>query len=103
MSTKKKFLLSSAALIVAGVLTVVIVNITSTEPSFTCAEDGKPTAGFTDNSQNNCAITIESYNAWLEWRKERQVYRNIGLGIAAVGLVVGVIGLVKKSKKTTAQ
>lgn len=101
MSIKKKLLLSSAALIVVGVLIAFFVNTKGTEPSFECAPADGPTSGFTDSSQNNCPVSIDSYNAWREWRKQPYYGRIAGLGVVTVGLVVGVVGLVKKSKKPT--
>ena len=96
MATKGKLLIASAIMIVGGVLMLLFFDTRGPEPAFVCAAENSPTAGFSDASQNDCPISIESYNAWQEWDKP-QYGRIAGLGIAVAGLVVGIVGLVKKS------
>lgn len=98
MTTKAKLLVTSGILIVVGVLMVVFLNTKGPEPTFVCTTGSGATSGFTDASQNNCPVSIESYKAWSEWYSKPQYGKIAGLGIAAVGIVVGVVGLVKRSR-----
>jgi len=99
MSTKAKLLAVSAAMLIVGGLMIAFLNTKGAEPTFTCVTDGGATSGFTDSSRNDCPVSIDSYNTWREWSGTPQYGRIAGLGIAVVGLVIGVVGLVKRSSK----
>ncbi len=99
MPVKKKLFITSIALMLIGVAMMIFVDTKGPEPKFTCASANGPTAGFSDSSQNNCAVSIESYNKWSEWFTKPNYGKIAGLGVVVVGLVVGVVGLVKRSNK----
>lgn len=106
MSLKKKLLIASGTMIAIGVV-VIVLSVTrffTPEPKFECVEQGQPSAGFSDDSQGGCPISIESYNKWRDW--EYPEYRRV-MGISSVllllsGVIVGVVGLTKKSPKSKA-
>jgi hypothetical protein len=98
MSVKSKLLITAAAFIVVGALMVAFLDTKGPEPSFVCVTDGGATSGFTDSSQGNCPVSIESYNKWANWYSSPQIGKIAGLGIVVVGIVVGIVGIVKRSK-----
>lgn len=103
MSAKKKLLIISGALIAVSVITLFLLasRFFTPEPKFECVGHGQPSSGFSDKSQGNCPISIESYNKWRDW--EYPSYRRF-VGVPALvlllsGIVVGIVGLTRKSPK----
>lgn len=68
-------------------------------PDPECASAGAPSSGFVDEDNPSCAITIESYNKIREHETSPKLFRIVGLGLIASGLVVGVVGLVKRPRR----
>lgn len=98
MTMKMKVLVTSAILLVVGIAMVAFVDTKGPEPSFACAAEGTASSGFSDSSQGDCPVSIESFNEWSEWVGKPQIGKIAGLGVAAAGLVVGVVGLVMRSR-----
>lgn len=101
MSTKSKLFIIFLGLLIIGVLMIIFVDTKGPEPSFVCAT-GQQTSGFSDSSQDNCPVSIESYNKWRDWYGMPNYGKIAGLGIAAVGLIgsisTGIAMLVSRSR-----
>lgn len=96
---KKKLLIISAALIVVGGLMMAFLDTKGAAPKLECTSINGPTSGFTDESQDNCPVSIESYNEWREWSKGPHYGRIAGLGVAVVGLLTGISSLFIRKKQ----
>lgn len=96
---KKKLLIISAALLVVGGLMIAFLDTKGAAPAFECTSEHGPTSGFSDSSQNDCPISIESFNKWREWNKSPHYGRIAGLGLVVIALVTGVTGLVLRKKQ----
>lgn len=92
MSIKRKLLVAFAAIFVVGVLMIAFVDTKGPEPDFECAAEGAPTSGFSDSSQGDCPVSIDSYNTWREWYTTPQHGKSLGVVLAAVA-VLGSIGV----------
>lgn len=73
------------------------------EPELLCAPEGEATSGFVDHDQDDCPITIESWNEYANWSSQLQPVKIIGLfaTVAGVGLGIGVgiTAVVQKARK----
>lgn len=102
MSVKSVVLVTGIVLIGVGTLMTVFLDTKGPEPSFVCAT-GQQTSGFTDSSQDNCPVSIDSYNKWRDWYGMPNYGKIAGLGVAAVGLVssvgAGIAMLVARSRR----
>jgi len=93
-STKIVLLALAGGLLLLGALSFVLQP---GPPEPVCAAAGAPSSGFVD-SDRNCEITIESYDRIREYETSPKLFRIAGAGLVLVGLVVGVAGLVKRSR-----
>jgi hypothetical protein len=93
-STKMVLFALAGGLLLLGVLAFVLQP---GPPAPVCAEAGAPTSGFVD-SDLNCAITIESYNKIREYETSPKLFRFAGAGLVLLGLLVGVAGVLKRSR-----
>jgi hypothetical protein len=87
-------LVVAGGLLVLGVLSFVLQP---GPPEAVCAAADAPSSGFVD-SDRNCAITIESYDRIRKYETSPKPFRVAGAGLVLVGLMVGVTGLVKRSR-----
>lgn len=100
MTKKAKLLLVSALVMVVGIFGIFFFDTKGPEPKLVCAPANGPTSGFSDSSQGDCPVSIESYNTWREWRSGPNPGRIAGLGIAVIGLIslIAVAVAVKPKK-----
>lgn len=66
-------------------------------PAPECAAPGMPTSGFVAEDDPDCAITMESYEEIRQYETSPKPFRIAGAGLVLAGLVVGVVGIVKRS------
>lgn len=98
-STKLVLLGVAGGLLLLGVLSFVLQP---GPPDPECAAPGAPSSGFVDEDNPDCAITIESFEEIREYETSPKLFRIAGAGLVLAGLVVGVIGLVKRSGRREA-
>ncbi len=99
MIQKHKLLLVAGVMLLLGVILMVVP--TPGEPALECVSGDGPTSGFTDESQGNCPVSIESFNAYSEW-SSRPKWDNIaGLVLVLGGVGVGVTALVRGRRSRT--
>lgn len=106
-NTPKIIILTSLAVMIlsAGVILASAIK-TGPKPRFECVPNGTPSSGFSDKSQGNCPISIESYNKVIDWEKgiygDAKLTVNRTLGVifllSLVGLVTGSV-MSKQAKK----
>lgn len=103
MSGKIKLLIVALVLILGGGLAAAFGDTRGPEPELVCVSENGPTSGFTDSSQGDCPVSIESFNEWSDWYSAAQPVKGVGVIVAGVGIVlaggVGVTALVQKSRK----
>jgi hypothetical protein len=98
---KPKFLFAlAAALIVIGV--VLMVMPTPGEPKLECVSQSAPSSGFTDADQDNCPVSIESYNKYADWSSGPRWDNIAGLVLVVAGLGTAGVATVKARKKPNA-
>lgn len=96
MKSPKMILLGIAgALLLLGALSFVLQP---GPPDPKCADAGAPTSGFVAEDDPNCAITIESYAEIRDYETSPKPFRIVGAGLVLTGLVVGVVGLTRRSR-----
>ncbi|MDO5344043.1 MAG: hypothetical protein Q4F02_04010 [Candidatus Saccharibacteria bacterium] len=103
----KIIILASLAMMVisAGVILASAMK-TGPKPRFECVSRGVPSSGFSDKSQGNCPISIESYNKVIDWEKgiygdaKFAINRTMGVIflLSLVGLITGGV-MSKQAKK----
>lgn len=93
-STKLVLLSVAGGLLLLGVLSFVLQP---GPPTPECAPAGAPSSGFVDEDDPTCAITIESYQEIRDYETSPKLFRIAGAGLLVGGVVVGVVGLVKRS------
>lgn len=89
MSIKIKLLIVAAALVVVGVPLLLFADTKGPESALVCAEQGESTSGFKDSEQN-CAISVESMSAWSEWSGKPQPLMIAGLFSTLIGTLVAI-------------
>lgn len=93
---------TSAVVVIAGVLLVAFGDTRGNAPALTCAEQGMPTSGFTDPKRDNCPVNTESFDAWAKWRSQPQPLKIVGAAAVVAGVVglvgVGIAAIVQKSR-----
>lgn len=98
-----KLLIVSIVLLLAGGLAMTFGDTRGEEPAVECAAEGTPSSGFTDEEQGGCPLSVESWNAYSEWRTQPQPVKIAGLfaTVIGVGLAVGVgvTTVVQKTRK----
>jgi hypothetical protein len=99
VSTKKKLLLVAAVMLVVGIFLMVLPS--PGEPALECVPEGQPSSGFRDADQDNCPVSIESYNDYAEWSSSPKWDNIGGLVLVLGGLGVGVTALVRGRSKRT--
>jgi hypothetical protein len=90
--TKSMWLLVSGALIVLG---IALFALQPGMPEPECATDPNVTSGFTDPEQD-CPISIESFNEIREHKTSPKLFRIFGVGAAAVGILVGGVAMFRR-------
>ncbi len=85
-------LLVSGALIALG---VALFALQPGPPEPVCATDPNVTSGFTDPEQD-CPISIESFNEIREHKTSPKLFRIFGVGVAVVGLIVGGVAMFRR-------
>lgn len=98
-STKLVLLSVAGGLLLLGLLSFVVQP---GPPAPECAAPGAPSSGFVDSDNPDCAITIESFEEIREYETSPKLFRIAGLGLVLAGLVVGVVGLVRRSGRDDA-
>jgi len=98
-STKLVLLAVAGGLLLLGVLSFVLQP---GPPDPECAPAGAPSSGFVDEDDPNCAITIESYEEIRDYETSPKLFRIAGAGLLVAGLVVGVVGVAKRSRGSEA-
>lgn len=103
MSGKVKLLIIGIVLVLVGGLAVGFGDTKGEPPQLECVEEGMPSSGFIDYDQDDCPVSMESWNEYSQWRTQPQPIRVAGLltGLAGVGLAigVGVTALVQQNRK----
>jgi len=101
MALRGKLLITALILVIIGLVGMFAIDSRGPEPDFVCVEQGEPSSGFTDLENDECPISIESFNEWSDWNSQPRVSAIIGITVVIVGLGVGVTGLITGRKKGT--
>lgn len=99
VSLRGKLLIAALVLLILGFVGMFAIDTRGPEPDFVCVEEGHPSSGFTDLENDECPISIESYNEWREWKNQPRPTAVIGLGLVVVSLGLGVTGLIVGRRK----
>lgn len=105
ISSRAVLFLTAAVLTVAGVLSMVFLDSRGPRPELVCGKEGEPSSGFTNPAKGDCPITHESFTDLAQWQSSPNLFAIGGLLAVLIGVVLGIIGLVKTvraSKKTQA-
>jgi hypothetical protein len=90
----------AAALIVIGVVLMAVP--TPGEPKLQCVSQSAPSSGFTDADQDDCPVSVESYEEYAEWSSGPRWDNVAGLVLVVAGLGTAVVAGVKARRRPTA-
>ncbi|SHE25281.1 hypothetical protein [Actinomyces glycerinitolerans] len=92
---KSKYMyIAAVVLFVVGVAMIFVEHV-GPEPDISCAGPDDPLSGYTfEVDGEECPISVEDFNAILEYDRSALPVRRAGLGIAIVGIGVGIGGIV---------
>lgn len=86
-------------LIIVGIL-LMVLPLGGSAPALKCAEDvpGEipQLSGVVDPEQNNCAVTLESYQEYRDYETGPKPFRIAGLVVTVTGVGVAASGLKRK-------
>ena len=106
MSNKLKLLIVALVLIVGGVLAMAFGDTRGEPPALECVAEGQPSSGFVDHDQNDCPVSVESWDEYAEWVSQPRPVIAVGFlaALAGVGLGigVGVTAIVQKARRKNA-
>lgn len=95
MKPKQLFALA-AVLIVVGIALLVIP--TPGEPGLKCVSESSQSSGFVDEDQDNCPVSIESYDDYREWESGPKIDNIVGLVLVLAGFVAVGVAVVKRRR-----
>lgn len=98
MTSRAKFLLVGAGLVVLGLVVMFFVDSRGPEPELVCVSESADSSGFADEDQGNCPVSIDSYDEWSEWNSSPRWSAVGAVALVLAGVVVGVIGLFRRPR-----
>lgn len=104
MNLKKTLLIVAAALFLSATALFVLsgTRFFTPKPELECTTEGSPSSGFSDPSQGDCPISIDSYNAVRDWEYP-DYFRPMRIATAVLlgcGIVVTIVAVTRKGGKS---